>query len=75
MYNVCMIRKNIYLDESQLEYLDTLSGTLAEHVRLAINLYITEKKREEVNVSSSLSKKGAYGRISTEQPSSAENQY
>jgi len=51
-----MKRFDIYLDPEQIKYLGKLSGTVSEHVRLAIREYI--ESIEGKNVSASASKKG-----------------
>jgi hypothetical protein len=51
-----MLRKQVYLHAEQLNFLESLPGSLAEHVRIAVDDYIEKKKN--LNVSSSQSKKG-----------------
>lgn len=53
-----MIRKHIHMTEGQVDFLEGLEGLpVAEHIRRALDSYIT-KKRNELTVSTSSSKKG-----------------
>ncbi len=51
-----MRRINAFLEDSWVDYLKKLPGTLSEHFRRAVNEYIT--RIEEKKVSSSQSKGG-----------------
>jgi len=51
-----MIRKQVYLSPEQINFIDTLSGTFAEHIRIAVEEYI--QRKQNLNVSASQSKKG-----------------
>ena len=51
-----MVRKHFYIEEKDLDFLDTLPETSSEHIRRAIYEYIQKIKNQ--NVSESLSKKG-----------------
>ena len=39
-----MVRKHLYFDKSQIDFIESLPGTFAEHVRQAVNNYIDSKK-------------------------------
>jgi Tfp pilus assembly PilM family ATPase len=64
-----MVRKHFYLTEEQIQALQSLGGTLAEHIRRAIDDYLA--KMQKVNVSASSSRGGLNGR-STDVPSAEE---
>jgi len=51
-----MKRIDLYINEVNLSFLSTLSGTVSEHIRRAIDEYI--EKVKNFKVSSSLSKEG-----------------
>jgi len=51
-----MIRKNFWLTNDQFRFLRKLEGNVSEHVRRAVDEYITKLKIERLNVSKSLSK-------------------
>ena len=57
-----MIRINLYIPEESYNYLNSLSGTLSEHTRFAIDQYIHKLRQEETrlaqNASASVSLKG-----------------
>jgi Tfp pilus assembly PilM family ATPase len=65
-----MIRKHFYLTEEQIQALHSLGGTLAEHIRRAIDEYLA--KRQKVNVSASSSKGGVIDGRNTDVPSAEE---
>lgn len=48
-----MKRINIYLSEEQLEILENYPGTVSEHIREAIDLWIEKKKNLKVTISPS----------------------
>lgn len=52
---MAMKRVDFLLDEIKIKFLSSLSGTLSEHLRRAIDDYIEKKKA--LNVSASKSKK------------------
>lgn len=46
MYNVCMIRINIYITQKQKQALEELNGlTLSEHIRRAIDEYLAKLRK------------------------------
>ncbi len=51
-----MIRKNFWLTNDQFRFLRKLEGNMSEHVRRAIDKYISELKIEQLDVSKSPSK-------------------
>jgi len=51
-----MIRKNFWLTNDQFRFLRKLEGNVSEHVRRAIDEYITKLKIDLLNVSRSPSK-------------------
>ena len=56
-----MIRYNLYLTNNQYRFLKSLSksnSSVSEYIRIAVNEFIDKIKREELNVSASLSKGG-----------------
>jgi len=56
-----MIRFNLYLNNDQYRDLKKLSvnnSSIAEYIRIAINEFLEKHKKEELNISTSLSKKG-----------------
>ena len=53
MYDVCMRRINLYVDETELQYLKTLTGKLSTHIRIAISDYIKKLAREGISSSQS----------------------
>lgn len=56
-----MIRFDLYLSNDQYRFLKNLSSnssSISEYIRIAVNDFIEKKKKEELNVSESLSKKG-----------------
>lgn len=54
-----MIRKHIYLTEEQVTYLENSVLPLAEHIRRALDLYISTLKKDKASTSPS-TLKGAY---------------
>jgi len=48
-----MIRRNHYLREDQVDFLDHLLGTESEHIRKAIDDYIQKLKDLEISTSKS----------------------
>lgn len=53
-----MIRKHIHMTEGQVDFLEGFEGLpLAEHIRRALDSYIT-KKKTDLSFSTSSSKKG-----------------
>ncbi len=55
-----MKRKHFYLTDEQITFLKSLPGTMAEHIRVAINEYITKKNQANVSASSSMEGKVLY---------------
>lgn len=53
MYNVCMQRINLYVDETELQYLKTLPGKFSTHIRIAISDYIKKLAYEGISASKS----------------------
>jgi hypothetical protein len=54
-----MKRLNLYLDEERLDFLKTRGGSLSEHIRWAIEIYINGiQKEDRKSTSSSKSKVG-----------------
>jgi hypothetical protein len=51
-----MIRKDFWLTNNQVRFLRKLEGSISEHIRRAIDEYILKIKREQLKVSTSLSK-------------------
>ena len=50
MYNIRMIRINIYITQKQREALEALNQlSLSEHIRRAIDEYITRLRKEREN--------------------------
>lgn len=48
MYNVCMIRINIYITQKQKQALEELNGlTLSEHIRRAIDEYLAKLRKSK----------------------------
>lgn len=56
VYKWCMKRIDAYIHEAQFFFITSLAGTLSEHLRRALDDYITKLKAN--NVSASKSKKG-----------------
>lgn len=52
-----MQRINLYIDKEDYEFLKKRSGTVSEHIRFAIENYIHEIQKKEVNVITSASEK------------------
>lgn len=50
-----MVRKNYYIREDQIDFLNSLPGVVSEHIRIAIDLYQKQKLKY---ASSSPSRKG-----------------
>lgn len=48
-----MVRKHIFLDKIQIDFLDSLSGTLSENIRQAIREYMFRLTVEDVSASKS----------------------
>ena len=48
-----MIRKNFWLSNDQVRFLRKLEGTMTEHIRRAIDIYIESKKMLKVSISPS----------------------
>ena len=46
-----MKRVNLYLSEEQLQFLKEYPGTISEHIREAIDNWITQKKNLNVSIS------------------------
>lgn len=55
-----MVRKHFYLTEEQEKFLKSLPGTMAEHLRKALDEYIEKKQNLNISASSSM-KGGDYG--------------
>lgn len=53
-HNVCMVRKHFFLDQDQIDFLESLPGTASEHLRSAIN----EFRERHRSTSASQSKRG-----------------
>lgn len=45
-----MHRINLYIPEDYFDYLNSLSGTLSEHIRFAIDQYIHKLRQEETRL-------------------------
>lgn len=56
VFNVCMKRTNVFLEEEQIEFLRKLPGKVSEHIRRALDEYIYRLKGTDT--STSRSKKG-----------------
>jgi Arc/MetJ-type ribon-helix-helix transcriptional regulator len=52
-----MKRISLFLDESQIEAIEKLTGTFSEHIRRAIDEYL-EKIKPKATASPSINKKG-----------------
>ena len=50
-----MVRKHFLMRNDQFKSLNTLKGTISEHLRIAIDEYLLKKKKEEMNVGESKS--------------------
>lgn len=53
-----MRRFDFLIDEQQIEFLESLSGNVAEHLRRAIDDYIEKQKDLKVSASKSKRKEG-----------------
>ena len=51
-----MIRKDFWLTNDQVRFLRKLEGNMTEHIRRAIDEYILKIKKEQLKISTSLSK-------------------
>jgi hypothetical protein len=51
-----MIRKDFWLTNDQVRFLRKLEGNMTEHIRRAIDEYILKTKKEQLKISTSLSK-------------------
>jgi len=53
-----MLRKNFYITKEQIDFLKKDSGlTVSEHIRRALDEYITRKKNQSSTTSPSISRK------------------
>jgi len=58
LYDVSMIRYNLYITNDQYRFLKKLSknkSSVSEYIRIALNEYLEKIKKEKINVSESLS--------------------
>jgi len=53
-----MVLRKFYIRNDHDRFLRKLPGSMAEHIRTALDDYMEKKKRETFNVSTSKSKKG-----------------
>jgi hypothetical protein len=57
-----MIRKNVHLKPEQINFIGTLSGTFAEHIRIALDDYIQKQKNLNVSASSSNERRATWNK-------------
>lgn len=53
-----MKRIHVFLEDNQIKFLKDKGGKLSEHIRYAVETYIHDIQRNELNVNSSKSKAG-----------------